>query len=289
MSAARASAVPLRTAAPRSTGWRRRRLGAGGWLGAALLAGLLAIAAAGDGVSAWSFDEQEAEHRLEGPSARHWMGTDALGRDLWARVAEGARVSMLVAVGSTALALVIGVAYGAIAGYVGGRLDGVLMRAVDVLYSLPDVLLIVLLTTGFEAALGGVPDLYRRLAALLLALALVSWVGVARLVRGLVLQAREEAWVEAARAAGARPARILLRHILPNVSGPILVTATFSGWTFDSRAENVVGPELQAANGRGAIVHSSNHDRRHFVAVVFLDLLQKLDTRHAGQGDVEDQ
>jgi oligopeptide transport system permease protein len=205
----------------------RTRLGAGGWLGAALLATLLGVAAAGDGVSAWSFDAQETEHRLEGPSARHWMGTDALGRDLWARVAEGARVSMLVAVGSTALALLIGVAYGAVAGYVGGRLDGALMRAVDVLYSLPDVLLIVLLTTGFEAVLGGVPDLYRRLAALLLALALVSWVGVARLVRGLVLQAREEAWVEAARAVGARPARILLRHILPNVSGPILITATF--------------------------------------------------------------
>jgi oligopeptide transport system permease protein len=101
------------------------------------------------------------------------------------------------------------------------------MRGVDVVYSLPDILVIVLLTEVFQALLTGVPDLYRRLLALGLALGLVSWVSVARLVRGLVLQAREEAWVEAARAMGVGSRRLLLRYILPNISGPILVTATF--------------------------------------------------------------
>ena len=198
-----------------------------GWAGAALLSGLLVVAALGDAVSGYRFDAQDTTARLEGPSRAHWMGTDALGRDMFARIAEGARVSLLVAVGSTAAALVIGVGYGALAGYSGGRLDGALMRALDVLYSLPDVLLIVLLTELFQAFLVNTPDLYRRLLALTLALALVSWVGVARLVRGLVLQAREEAWVEAARATGVGTLRLLLRHILPNLSGPILVTATF--------------------------------------------------------------
>ena len=198
----------------------------GGWLGALLVTALVALALVGDDVSGYRFDAQDTAHALEGPSAAHWMGADALGRDVFARIAEGGRVSLLVALGSTAVALLIGVAYGGISGYVGGRLDGWMMRAVDAVYALPDVLVIVLLTEVFHGLMQDVPDLYRRLLALVLALGLVGWVSVARLVRGLVLQAREEAWVEAARAIGVRGPRLLFRHILPNVSGPILVTAT---------------------------------------------------------------
>ena len=198
----------------------------GGWLGALLVTALVALALVGDDVSGYRFDAQDTAHALEGPSAAHWMGADALGRDVFARIAEGGRVSLLVALGSTAVALLIGVGYGGISGYVGGRLDGWMMRAVDAVYALPDVLVIVLLTEVFHGLMQDVPDLYRRLLALVLALGLVGWVSVARLVRGLVLQAREEAWVEAARAIGVRGPRLLFRHILPNVSGPILVTAT---------------------------------------------------------------
>ena len=200
---------------------------AAGWVGATLVALLLGVALLGDDVTGYRYDAQDIPHALEGPSAAHLVGTDELGRDLLARTAEGARVSLLLALGSTLLALAIGVGYGGIAGYVGGRLDAWLMRGVDVVYSLPDILVIVLLTEVLQAGLTDVPDLYRRVLALGLALGLVGWVSVARLVRGLVLQAREEAWVEAARALGVRHRRLLLRHILPNVSGPILVTATF--------------------------------------------------------------
>ena len=112
-------------------------------------------------------------------------------------------------------------------GDVGGRLDGWLMRAVDGVCSLPAVLLIVTGMEVVDAVLTAVPGLYRRLLALVFALGLTGWVSVARLVRGLILQAREEAWVEAARALGVRGPRLLVRHILPNVSGPILVTAAF--------------------------------------------------------------
>jgi oligopeptide transport system permease protein len=188
---------------------------------------LLVIAAFGDSISGYTFDEQDTAAALQAPGAGHWLGTDALGRDVAARLAEGGRVSLLVALGSTILALAIGISYGGVSGYVGGRLDGWLMRWVDVAYSLPDVLLIVILIEVFDAGLQSVPDLYRRLLALVLALGLVGWVSVARLVRGLILQAREEAWVEAARATGVRGPRLLVRHILPNVSGPILVTAAF--------------------------------------------------------------
>ncbi|MFQ5514640.1 MAG: ABC transporter permease [Myxococcota bacterium] len=198
-----------------------------GWWGAGLVLGLLALALLGDHVSPYRFDEQDAMHALEGPSVAHPLGTDALGRDVLARVAEGARVSLALAVASTLLALALGVAYGAISGYVGGRLDAWAMRGVDVAYALPEVLVLVLLTEVLEALLGGLPDLYRRLIALTLALGGVGWVSVARLARGLVLQAREEAWVEAARALGVSPPRLLVRHILPNLSGPLWVTATF--------------------------------------------------------------
>jgi oligopeptide transport system permease protein len=195
--------------------------------GSGIVAALICVALLGDAISGQDFAAQDAAHALEGPSRGHWMGTDALGRDLLARLAEGARVSLLVAVGSTAVALAIGVVYGALSGFAGGRLDGWMMRVVDVFYSLPDVLLIILLTEVLQATLLGVPDLYRRLLALVLALGGVGWVAVARLVRGLVLQTREEAWVEAARALGVGRGRVLARHVLPNISGPILVTAAF--------------------------------------------------------------
>lgn len=198
-----------------------------GWVGAALIGALVLLALAGDRVGGYRFDAQDSAHALEGPSRAHWLGCDALGRDLLARLCEGGRVSLLVAVGATAIAVAVGLAYGALAGWVGGRVDALLMRGVDVIYALPDVLVTVLVIEALSAALAGLPDLWRRLAALALALGFAGFVGVARLVRALVLQAREETWVEAARATGAHPARILSRHVLPNIAAPILVSAAF--------------------------------------------------------------
>jgi oligopeptide transport system permease protein len=198
-----------------------------GWIGAALIAVLALLALAGDRAAGVRFDAQDPAHALEGPSHAHWLGSDALGRDLLARVCEGGRVSLLVAVGATALALAVGLAWGALAGWVGGRVDSFLMRVIEVIYALPDVLVIVLLIEVLSAMLGALPDLWRRLFAIAVALGFTGFVGVARLVRALVLQAREETWVEAARATGAGPARILVRHVLPNIAAPLLVSAAF--------------------------------------------------------------
>lgn len=200
---------------------------ASGAIGALLIAGLVFLALAGDRVAGVRFDAQDSAHALESPSRAHWLGTDALGRDQLARLTEGARVSLLVAIAATSLALLIGLGYGLLAGWVGGRVDGWMMRAVDIVYALPDVLVIVLLIEVLQVTLEGVPDIARRVAALVVALGFVGWVGIARLVRALVLQAREETWVEAARALGLRNRRILLRHVLPNIAGPILVAAAF--------------------------------------------------------------
>jgi oligopeptide transport system permease protein len=198
-----------------------------GWIGTLLLLLLVGVAVLGDRAAGHRYDAQDPDRALEGPSLGHPMGTDALGRDLFARLAEGGRISLLVAVGATGIAMLLGIAYGAVSGYVGGRVDGAMMRVVDILYSFPDLLLIILTKEVLEGALEGVSDLVRTTLALVLALSWTSWVGVARLVRGLVLQAREEAWIEAARALGARGPRLVVRHVLPNIAGPLVVTAAF--------------------------------------------------------------
>jgi oligopeptide transport system permease protein len=160
----------------------------------------------------------EAKRLLDPPSAAHWMGTDGLGRDLLTRVLYGARVSIAVGVGTASIALVIGTSYGLIAGFKGGGWDQFMMRVVDVFYSLPDMLIFILLSLLLGRNIGG----------LLVALGLVTWVRFARIARGQVLQAKQLLFVEGAAALGAPQRRILLRHILPNIIGPIIVTLTFS-------------------------------------------------------------
>ncbi len=146
------------------------------------------------------------------------MGTDGLGRDLLTRVLYGARVSITVGLGTALMALGIGTAYGLISGFKGGALDNYMMRVVDIFYSLPDMLMFILLSLLFG----------RNIVGLLVALGLVTWVRFARIARGQVLQAKEFAYIEGARAMGASRRRILARHILPNIVGPIIVTLTFS-------------------------------------------------------------
>ncbi|HEX9757306.1 MAG TPA: ABC transporter permease [Nitrospiria bacterium] len=165
----------------------------------------------------YSFEEQDVSATLQPPSFEHWMGTDRLGRDLFSRTLFGTRVSMTVGIVTALSALIIGSLYGAVSGYIGGRTDQIMMRGVDVVYALPDLLLIILL----NMVIG------RGILGILIALSLVSWVTVARLVRGEVLRLREQTYVEAAVALGANHTWILLRHLLPNTLGLLIVTVTF--------------------------------------------------------------
>jgi len=187
-------------------------------MSAAFVAIVLFAAVFAPWISPYAIGGLEEKRLLETPSWAHWMGTDGLGRDLFTRVLYGARVSITVGLGTALIALVLGTAYGLVAGFKGGSWDHFMMRVVDIFYGLPDMLIFILLSLLFGRNIGG----------LLVALGLVSWVRFARIARGQVLQAKEFLYVEGAAALGASRRRIVLRHILPNIVGPIIVTLTFS-------------------------------------------------------------
>jgi len=195
--------------------WRRFSLPAK--LSAGFLIAISLAAVFAPWVTPFSYEEQDTLNALAAPGGTHWMGTDRLGRDLFSRMVYGARVSLFVGVGTTLIALAVGTLYGAVSGYIGGRTDNILMRVVDVVFALPDLLLIILIMV----VLG------RGLTSIFLALTMVSWVTVARLVRGEVLRLREFTFVEAARALGARHGRILFSEIVPNLWGILIVTLSF--------------------------------------------------------------
>lgn len=177
-------------------------------------------------ISPYPFDQQFLDQVLNPPSARHWLGTDSLGRDMLARLIYGARVSMAVGIITAFISLLIGTIYGSIAGWFGGWTDSVMMRLVDILDSIPSIVLLILVKLVFDAVnIISNPEL-KALTGILLALSLVSWVSLARVVRGQLLQMRHMAYVEAARSLGSTDMRLVTRHILPNILGPVIVLLT---------------------------------------------------------------
>ncbi|HEX3845553.1 MAG TPA: ABC transporter permease subunit [Steroidobacteraceae bacterium] len=191
-------------------------------VGAAGVLALLALLALfGPWLSPYSYDALDWRHLAVPPglAASHWLGTDPLGRDLYVRTLYGLRLSLLIGVAASAVSVGIGVAWGAIAGYVGGRTDSWMMRAVDVLYALPYLFVVIILATVFGR--GGI-------AMLLIAIGAVGWLTMARVVRGQTLSLKRREFIEAARATGLGTAAILVRHIVPNLAGTVAVYATLT-------------------------------------------------------------
>lgn len=166
----------------------------------------------------YSYSEQNLLDADMPPSAEHWFGTDDLGRDMFARTWVGARISLFIGITAAILDLLIGVIYGAIAGYVGGKTEEVMMRIVDTLYGLPHLLITILLMVVLKPGL----------ITIIIAMTATGWIGMARLVRGQVLQLKEMEYVIAAKALGAGFPRILFKHLIPNTMGPIIVAMTLT-------------------------------------------------------------
>lgn len=187
----------------------------------AVLLGVLAFAAiVGPSLLDYREDEIDWSHMAAPPfeAAGHWLGTDRLGRDLLVRTLHGLRVSLAIAIAATLVSLVIGVAWGAIAGFRRGRTDALMMRLVDVLYSLPQVFFVIILTVVFG----------RSPLTLLVAIGAFGWLTMARIVRGQALALREREFVDAAIVGGSGTLRIVGRHIVPNLMGPVIVYATLT-------------------------------------------------------------
>ena len=177
-----------------------------------------------------------SDMQFQEPDGSHWFGTDVHGRDLLARVFYGARISLLIGIVGASVSLIIGVLWGAVAGYVGGRTDNAMMRVVDILYALPSIVFVIVLITTLNGllakmqtqGLSAVGARNAQFVCLFAGLGAVSWLTMARIVRGQVLSLRVRQFVDASRALGATHTRILLRHILPNVFGVIIVYLTLT-------------------------------------------------------------
>ena len=207
--------------------WSRLRRNPAAIVSAGIILFILLVGLLAPLLAPYAYDEQYMDQVLCPPNAKHWLGTDSLGRDMLSRLIYGARVSMLVGVMTAVVSLVIGTVYGSVAGWFGKHIDSAMMRLVDILDSLPQIVLLILVKLVFDTFnLISNPEL-KALVGMLLALSVTSWVSLARVVRGQVLQVKQLTYVEAARAMGASGSRQVVNHILPNIAGPIIVLLTF--------------------------------------------------------------
>ena len=169
-------------------------------------------------IAPYSYEEQDLMLGATPPSAAHWLGTDIFGRDMLTRIMYGGRVSLMVGFIATAVALVIGILWGSIAGFIGGRVDAVMMRIVDIMYALPFMIFIVLLMVVFG----------RNILLLFVAIGAVEWLTMARIVRSQVMSLRKQEFIEAAYSMGLSRWAIIRRHIIPNTLGPVIVYTTLT-------------------------------------------------------------
>ena len=194
---------------------RRNRLAV---TGGVMLIVLSLACIVGPWLSPYDYAEQDLDNTFAAPGAKHWLGTDQLGRDLLVRILYGGRISLGVGLCATFVALTIGVIYGAVAGWVGGRTDAVMMRIVDIIYALPFTIFVILLMVFFG----------RNIVLLFVAIGAVEWLTMARIVRGQIMSLKKMEFIEAARSLGFGNRRIIFRHLLPNALGPIIVYATLT-------------------------------------------------------------
>lgn len=186
----------------------------------AILALIVIVAILGPYFVPWGYSQVDWSNIRKPPNfeAGHFLGTDQNGRDMLARVLQGTQMSLIVALVATVVSVTIGVVYGAVAGYFGGRVDAIMMRFVDIMYALPYILFVIILVVMFG----------RNPVLLFIGIGAIEWLTMARIVRGQTLSIKEKEFVEAARAGGVKPFTIIMRHIVPNLTGPVVIYATLT-------------------------------------------------------------
>lgn len=221
--------------------WRRFRQNKMALIALIILTILIVMVLIGPAISGYEFEEVDKTARNMGPSASHWFGTDKLGRDLFARVWQGGRVSILIGLVGALVSAVIGCLYGGIAAYFGGIVDDVMMRILEVIISIPYLIVVILLSVVLES---------KSVGTLILAMTIAGWCQTGRLVRGQMLSLKSQEYVLAAQALGVSPWRIILKHMLPNTLSVILVSVTFDipNYIFSEAFLSYVGLGIQPPN-----------------------------------------
>jgi oligopeptide transport system permease protein len=199
--------------------WNRFKRNRMARIGAALFIGITLLCWIGPLFSPYGYEQQDLIDGAHGPTLQHWLGTDDLGRDLLVRILIGGRISIGVGFAATAVALIIGVSYGLLAGYSGRRTDALLMRFVDAVYALPFTMIVIILTVTFDK---------KSIFLIFMAIGLVEWLTMARIVRSQTRVLRQQAYLEAAQLAGSSYWRRLTRHLLPNLIGPVIIYTTLT-------------------------------------------------------------
>lgn len=218
--------------------WRRLRENRVAFVALIILLVLIFFIIFGPAISGYEFEQIDANAINQGPSAKHWFGTDDLGRDLFARVWQAGRVSIIIGILGAVIASVVGSIYGGIAAYFGGAVDDIMMRIVEVLLSIPYLIIVILISVITDS---------KSLGTMLVALTLTGWCGIARLVRGQMLQLKSQEYVLAANVLGVAPIKIILKHMIPNTIGMIIVAITFDipGYIFSEAFLSYVGLGIQ--------------------------------------------
>ena len=221
--------------------WRRLKENKIALVALIVLLLLIVMVCIGPAISGYNFEQMDTSAINQKPSAEHWFGTDSLGRDLFARVWQAGRVSLAIGVVGAVVASVIGCIYGGIASYFGGIVDDIMMRIVEVLLSIPYLIIVILISVVTDS---------KSIGTMMLALTLTGWCGIARLVRGQMLQLKSQEYVLAANALGVSPFKIIMRHMIPNTIGIIIVAITFDipGYIFSEAFLSYIGLGIKPPN-----------------------------------------
>ena len=231
--------------------WRRFKANRAALVAAIILVILIFFCIFGPAISGYAFEAVDKTAKNQAPSSAHWFGTDKLGRDLFARTWIGGRVSMIIGLAGAAISTIFGCIYGGISAYFGGKVDAVMMRIVEVLYSVPYLIIVILMSVVVGNS---------NIWTLLTAMTITSWCGVARLVRGQMLQLSASEFVMAARGLGVSPFKIIRRHLIPNTLNVIIVDVSFAipSFIFSEAFLSYLGLGIQPPNTSwGALAYSA--------------------------------